>query len=237
MKKSNVLFIANILIIVLTILNLFFINEVAKKRIIEYSTMLASKITKYVVNNAYSSEEFDMNNEKIYEIVQNNDGEIKTIIYDAMSVNNLLNSITEKVYSLFNSLEIGDIGKLSIRENILINARNDTYQDGIVLEVPIGIVTNNFLFANMGPKIPVKISLTGEFESHISTKVEEYGINNALISVFVDIRVTEQITMPFITEKIIIDNQIPIALNLVNGKIPNYYLNGFDKNSNLYQVN
>ena len=90
---------------------------------------------------------------------------------------------------------------------------------------------------NLGPKIPVRISITGELESQISTKVEEYGINNALISMYVDITITEQITMPFISKKIKIDNQIPIAINLINGKIPNYYFDSFDKHSNLYQVN
>ena len=110
-------------------------------------------------------------------------------------------------------------------------------KDGIVIMIPSGIVSNNYLFANLGPRIPVKISLTGEFESCISTKVEEYGLNNALISIYINIKATEQITMPFITEKVEIENQIPLSIYVVNGKIPEYYINGFDRTSNIYRSN
>ena len=212
------------------------INKVTKTKIKDYSTMLASKITKYVVTSAYDTKDFDMNENKLYEIIQNDDGEIKTIIYDAMEVNNLLSTITNKVYTILDQIENETLEKINIRENILTNNNKNEFKNGIILEIPSGIVTDNFLFSNLGPKIPIKISLTGEFESCISTKVEEYGLNNALISIYIDIRETEQISMPFITEKIVIENKIPIAINLVNGKIPSYYLNGFDKNSNIYKV-
>jgi len=234
MKKSTIYFITNILIILISIWQINIINHLSKNRIIEYSTMLASKFTKYVINAAYIQEDFDITKEKIYEMIQDNDGDIKTIIYDATAVNNLLNSITDRVYKTFNSLETGKINELMLNENIVTNKKHE-YKDGIILEVPLGIITNNYLIMNLSPKIPVRISLTGEFESEISTKVEEYGINNALITINVDITVTEQITMPFITERIKIENKIPISINLVNGKIPNYYLNGFEKSSNIYQ--
>lgn len=236
MNIKTKLLIINILIIIVTIQNIIIINNLSKKRIIEYSNMIASKITKYVVNSAYEQNDFDMNKEKVYELIQDKNGDIKTIIYDATVVNNLLNAITDKVYTLFKKIEMGDINNLFTNHNIVINKKSN-FKDGIILEIPLSIITNNFLLINLGPKIPVKLSLTGEFESEISTKVEEYGINNALISVNVDIKVTEQITMPFISKQIVIENQIPIALNLINGKIPNYYLNGFEKTSNLYQVN
>ena len=236
MNIKTKLLIINILIIIVTIQNIIIINNLSKKRIIEYSNMIASKITKYVVNSAYEQNDFDMNKEKVYKLIQDKNGDIKTIIYDATVVNNLLNAITDKVYTLFKKIEMGDINNLFTNHNIVINKKSN-FKDGIILEIPLSIITNNFLLINLGPKIPVKLSLTGEFESEISTKVEEYGINNALISVNVDIKVTEQITMPFISKQIVIENQIPIALNLINGKIPNYYLNGFEKTSNLYQVN
>lgn len=236
MNIKTKLLIINILIIIVTIQNIIIINNLSKKRIIEYSNMIASKITKYVVNSAYEQNDFDMNKEKVYELIQDKNGDIKTIIYDATVVNNLLNAITDKVYTLFKKIEMGEINNLFTNHNIVINKKSN-FKDGIILEIPLSIITNNFLLINLGPKIPVKLSLTGEFESEISTKVEEYGINNALISVNVDIKVTEQITMPFISKQIVIENQIPIALNLINGKIPNYYLNGFEKTSNLYQVN
>lgn len=236
MKRLNIFIMVNLLIVILSFFNIVRINSKTRDNVLEYCNMLASKITKYVVNDAYTAKEYDMNENKLFEIIQGSDGEIKTIIYDTMAVNTLLNSITDKVYDDFNKLESGDIESLNIRENILTNSATNIGSEGIILEIPSGIILDNYLFSNLGPKIPIKISLTGEFESHISTEVKEYGINNALIEMYIDIRVTEQVTVPFLSEKIIIENQIPISLNVINGKIPDYYLNGFDKQSNIYQT-
>lgn len=234
MKFKYKLIFVNLSLLLLAIYNIIIINRFSGDKITEYSTMLASKITKYVVTKAYEPEIFDIN-DNLYEIVQDNDGYIKTIIYDTMEVNKLLSIINENVYDMFDSLENGVLKQINIRENILTNDNKSKFDDGIILEIPLGIVTNNFLFSNLGPKIPIKISLTGEFESCISTSVEEYGMNNALISIYIDIRVTEQITMPFVTEKVVIENKIPISINVINGKIPNYYLSSFDKASNVYK--
>ena len=215
----------NITIIFLTILNISFINNRTKSKIIDYSTMLASKITKYVINNAYVREKVNFYAGDIYDIVKSDDNEIKNIVYDSGVINDLVNSITERVYNMFNKLEYGDLSKLNI---------DKTSFDGIVLEVPSGLITNNYLLSNLGPKIPVKISLTGEFESYVSTDVKEYGINNAMLTIYINIKVSEQITMPFITDIITVENKIPIFMSLVNGTIPNYYISGFNKNSNIY---
>ena len=194
--------------------------------------MIASKITKYVVNNAYVREKVNYYAGDIYDIVKDDTNEIKNIIYDSGIINDLLNSITDRVYEMFNMLEYDDLGKINIRENILSSKANN--KDGIVLEVPSGVIFDNYLLSSLGPKIPVKISLTGEFESFISSEVVEYGINNALITIYINVKVSEQITLPFISDKVVVENKIPIFMSLVNGTIPNYYIGGFSKNSNIY---
>ena len=234
MKKKNKILIINILLLFSSFFNIFIINEISKNNIEEYSYMLASKITKYIVNNAYVREKINYYANDIYDIVKSDEtNEIKNIIYDSGVVNDLINSITDRVYNMFNMLEYGDLNKLNIRENILTSNVNNT-KDGIILEIPSGILFNNYLLSNLGPLIPLKISLTGEFESYVSTDVIEYGINNAMVSIYINIKVTEQVTMPFITKKITIENKIPIFMSLVNGTIPNYYISGFSKNSNIY---
>jgi len=234
LKRRFLFFLAHFFLLLFTFFHIVWINQVTKDKVLEYSTMLASKITKYVVNNAYAADSFDLNRNHLYEIVKGNDGEIKTILYDTKAVNDLLSAINDKVYTMFDELENGNLKKINIQENILTNS-SSSYDNGIVLEIPSGIVMDNYLFANLGPRIPVRISLTGGLESHLSTKVEEYGINNALVSLVVNIRVTEQITMPFITKEIVIENEIPVTIHLINGKIPDYYLNGFSRSSNVYK--
>ena len=217
--RPKKLLVINLIIVFFSCLNIFFINYKTEDRIKSYSSMIASKITKYIVNNAYVREKINYFAEDIYDIVKDESNEIKNIVYDAGVINDLINSITDRIYNMFNMLEYGDLDKLNIRENILTTSKNE--KDGLVLEVPSGIIFNNYLLANLGPKIPVKISLTGEFESYVSSDVKEYGINNAMITININIKVT-------------IENKIPIFMSLVNGTIPNYYIGGFTKNSNLF---
>ena len=40
--------------------------------------------------------------------------------------------------------------------------------------------------------------------------------------------------MPITSKKITITNDIPIAVKIIQGNIPNYYLNGLSGNSNMY---
>ncbi len=230
MKKR--LFIINIIIIVLSTINITFINMKTKDKIRDYSFMIASKITKYIVNNAYIREKINYYIDDIYEIVKDNSDEIKNVVYNSKKINELINSVTERVYEMFNMLEYGDMEKLNIRENIL--SIEHTNNKGIVLEVPCGLITNNYLLNNLGPHIPVMISLTGEFESFISSDIKEYGINNALVEISINIKVNEQVTMPFVTKNIEVTNKIPIFMSIINGNIPNYYIGGFSKNSNIY---
>ena len=76
----------------------------------------------------------------------------------------------------------------------------------------------------MGPKIPIKTNLVGDVISYISAEVDDYGINNSLIKIFVNLKVTQTIILPFYDKNIDMEAKIPIAIKLVAGKIPEYYI-------------
>ena len=73
----------------------------------------------------------------------------------------------------------------------------------------------------------------GDVVTGFSTDVTEYGINNALIKLIIDVKVDTRIILPIISEEINIDASIPIAMKVVQGKIPDYYMNGFSSRSNI----
>jgi len=237
MKKTKIFIIANIIIVIATI---YFINYLSSKindNFIEYAEIEATKITKYVVNQVAVKEVFNgVNMNSLISTTRNNDDEIKSIDFNSTEVNKLLAKVTTSIHEMFKDFENGTSDILDLSHNLLTNASIKDYRGGIIFEVPIGIASNNFILANLGPKIPIKLSITGEIESNISTSVVEYGINSALITLYINIQVSEQILMPFITKKITINQKIPLSISIINGKIPNYYLNGINSNSPLYNL-
>ena len=131
------------------------------------------------------------------------------------------------------AVEEGKIDMLELPENSLSDYNMDLLEKGIIVEVPLGIVTGSNLLYNIGPKIPVKLSLIGDVSTGFSTEVVEYGINNALLKLMIDIKVDTKIILPIISDNLTIECSIPIAMKVVQGTIPNYYINGFTTKSNI----
>ena len=78
--------------------------------------------------------------------------------------------------------------------------------------------------------------LVGDTVSNIKTNIQNYGINNALVEVFVNLQVRVNVILPFISKKVVVDSDIPIALKLIQGTIPNYYSNGISQNSPSFSI-
>ena len=225
--------------IILIVISIVFINYMGRKlndNIIHVATVEATKIAKYVVNHVIN-EELAKGMESLIETVKNKDGDIIMINFDTTKVNTLLNNVTNRILTLFKELEEGNSDMLDLSRNLLTNLEIKDYKEGIILEVPAGLSLNNFIFSNLGPKIPVRLALTGELESYVTNSIEEYGINNSLLTTFINIAVSQEVLMPLGGKKITIVNKIPISINMINGKVPPYYLGGRLGSSSNYNLN
>ena len=135
------------------------------------------------------------------------------------------------------AVEEGKIDMLELPDNSLSDYNMNLLEKGIIVEVPLGIITNSSLLYNIGPKIPVKLSLVGDVVTGFSSEVVEYGINNALLKLMIDIKVDTKIILPIVSDQITIDCSIPIAMKVIQGKIPSYYIDGFTTKSNIVEGN
>ena len=83
----------------------------------------------------------------------------------------------------------------------------------------------------------LKINLIGNVVSSLETSVSNYGLNSALIKVYANVEVTEQIIIPFTTKDIKIVNKVPIAIKVIQGKVPEYYSDGkLNNSSNILSI-
>lgn len=243
LKKKNthtrmMVFILTIVFIVLVaVLSLNIIGSKVSDKIIIFTEAEISKISKLIVNKAVSEaviEEMDIN--KLFIIQKNSDNDIQLIDFDPEIVNRILSAISDSIVEYFEELEKGNSSIVDIKNNLITNTDISSEKEGVIFEIPMGVISNNPLLSNLGPKIPIRISFNGELESSLKTDVENYGINNAIITVSVNIKVSEQILMPVRSKQITISNDIPIAIKIIQGRIPNYYLNGLSENSNLFTI-
>ena len=90
---------------------------------------------------------------------------------------------------------------------------------------------------NLGPKIPVKVSVVGNVLTNIKTKMTNYGINNVLAEVYVTLDITEQVIVPMTYDKLKTNYEILISTFFINGKVPSFYGSTYETSSKIYDVN
>lgn len=212
-------------VIILMIISIIFLFTYINKKItpvfLEYAEFQASKIATYVISKAIDEEvSKNLDIEDLFISSKDSSGNIKSIDFNPITINKISNLIKSNIFEYLEDLENGNIEK--IKNTALFSSR---INEGIVFEIPSGIIFNNVLLANIGPKVPVKLSLTGDILTNIHTKVTDYGINNAVVEVVINVEVYEQVILPFTTKRVTINIDIPIAVKLIQGEIPSYYFN------------
>lgn len=154
----------------------------------------------------------------VVKIEKNNNGEVLSVDYHFDDVYRYLNSSMNLLNNHINEIDL-----------------SDTYIKGKhgVFFVPSTMVSNNLLINELGVKIPIKVQLLKNVDMSFKTKVSNYGINNLLVELYLDITVMNEILL--VGE----DNyqeehfSIVIAAKLITGKVPTYYGGTIEKSSSI----
>ena len=196
-----------ITIIIIGIIASFIIINYISNRFNEVVIPMAeAKTRKYVTEIINNSTDDIMFDNDLFVIEKSNDNEIKMITYNSYEATQLINEITHNIQNELDNLESDD---------------NNRY---IVDEIPFGVIYNNSLLRNLGPRIKIRIDIVGDVLSELETEVKPYGINNALVEVRVKLSANAKVIMPLVSKDINITNVIPISINIVNGSIPEAYI-------------
>ena len=217
-KKIFFLIIVLLIIIVLSIALVQFINIRITPTIMDYSKSEMKRLASIILNKSASDnvlDDFDM--DKLFVITKNKNEEVISITLDSGMVNRITNRISDVCEANIRKIEDGNFSVIQKDFNI---SKDYFY-------VPIGIIFHNTMLQGIGPKIPISIKMLGNVTSGIVSDVKEYGINNSLITISVEIRVELLVLLPFSSDYVTINNVIPIAIKLVQGKVPQFDGSGF----------
>lgn len=220
-KKINIYL---IIFLILGIVTLYILNIFSKKAIpilMDYSKVEVKKIATTLINNAVINEVAkNITIDDLFIIKYSDEGKIISMDVNSKTTNNLLIKSNMEVEKYFKYLEKGEISKLN-----LIGVEIESDKKGVIFEVPTGIIFNNVFLNNLFPKIPVRLNLVESVFSRISTEVEDYGINNAIFKVNINITVDLKVVLPFISDTTELVVNIPIIIKIIEGEVPSYYFN------------
>ncbi len=222
-KKRDILVVILFLILVCTFFIFHLLNKYISPILLDYAEIETTKLSTLIINKAVENQV--SNNFKVEDMIKtttNKNGEIVTVDFDTNIVNQSLVSINNTIQSNLKYLEEG---KLSLIDMPIVSTSYDVEESssGIIYQIPFGVITDTPIIADIGPKIPVKTSLIGSVISNVRTELTPYGINNALLKIYIEATVTEQVILPFISKRINISLEVPVLMKLINGSIPDVY--------------
>lgn len=205
-----------IVIIILTVTFILIKNFSSKseKVLLNYANKETIKISTVLINETLNKINSKYNYDNIIKIEKDTLGNITSIDFNETLSNSILYEFTNILLSNIDTLEEDKIRNF--------NLEYFNYDD-LIYYVPIGIIYNISSLGDFGPDIPFKTSLLSSADTSINSSIKEYGINNSLIELNLNINLYVQVILPFTSDTLNINKTITLDRKIIQGKIPTYY--------------
>ena len=235
-KKYKIIITCIMLSLLLSFILLQAISKQINTILLRYATSETKRFANVVANYSIDNSVLKRIDNEIFTITKSDTGEIQMLDFNTVKVNNVLEYISHKIQTNLIKLEEGNIKDMKYIANTFKGVSLKKLKQGVVCEIPTGVIFGNSILASTGPVIPVRLSFMGEVLTNITTNIKSYGINNAYIQVGIHVRVTERITMPTFTKELPVDINVPLTVKVIQGKVPTYYQSGYNSNSSIYSL-
>ena len=146
-----------------------------------------------------SIENIDYND--LITIVRDNDGNITMIKANVISINRISAALTIDIQEALES------------------------EEQTIIDIPLGSITGEQIFSNMGPKIPIKIIPSGLVTTDFKSEFIEAGINQTIHRIYLYTVCRVNIITPLKTITNDISNEIMVAESVIVGPVPDSYYN------------
>ena len=193
-----------LLVSILTINFFSFFGNRLKSHYLSVASLQADKVASLISLNSVSSL-MKNNYSQVSFIIDTND-----LVFDTNKLNDLLKDSVNLVYQEIKKVEEGTSSYFEWK-----------YGKGIIYEIPFHLFSDNVLYSGFGSKIPVKFSVIGDIKGKISSEIEEFGLNNALINLNLVLDISSRVNVPLSSEIVLTKVSIPLYSKIFTGEIPN----------------
>lgn len=231
-KKTKTDYILFIMIIIFFFVCFFlaFFSKYLSPGIIRISKLKINEVTTNIVNDAvlnYKKSNRELNSLIITTL--NSKNEIISVEVDMDKSYVLMENVVNEIRENIRKFQYGDYDYYNMESLSRID-------NGMVIAIPLGAITGKNLVVNLGPRIPVRISLLENVKGSIRTEVKDYGINNSLINVYLKIEIEQNIEMPSATDSFYNNYEMLLSSKLIQGKVPSFFGELIDSESEIVNI-
>lgn len=185
-----------------------------------------NKLNDYLLVDLVNNKSLD-NLENLIIIEKNSSGDILYVDYNVEKSYEILRLITNSLSNSYYQLETGN-------KDILVNY-NSNYLDysnkNVLLNIPSGYFFKNTMMLNLGPNIPIRLVVNGSIKSSLRTDVSAYGINNAIMKLFVVINLEQSVILPNKQFNVNSTKELLLTSTIVEGQVPSFYNGLIERNT------
>lgn len=212
---SDIILLIMIIVLIISYIMLKVFTIKSEKILLNYAENKSKELSQLLVNNALEEIIIDANVEDIINLEKNQNNEIISLDFNNVKINEIELKISKNIQKNLKKLEEN-------KKNSLTEKYYDDKID-IIYEVPMSIIYDVPILVGIGPKVPFKLDVLGNVKTNVITNIKEYGINNSLVEVILNMKINIQIILPFSSKNIIIESNVPLKTKVIQGKIPTYY--------------
>lgn len=117
---------------------------------------------------------------------------------------------------------VSEINRLKAKTLSIVNERL-LGLDSTEIGLPLGNVILPALFADTGPKLPIRILSIGSSDASFHHRLTEVGINQTSHQILLDVTLTMRVLTPIGVEPIVVTTQVMAAETLIMGAVPSSY--------------
>ena len=215
-RKWLKLLITFILLIIFTFIILVFLSNKVMPFYMNYSEAEMKRVVTTVINKSVTEEVTNqLEVDSLFVLKKENNNTI-IVDFDPVIVNRVMSKISDVVY---NNLKL-----ISKKDKLTLEKYN---LDESYFYIPSGIIFNTTMLNNVGPRIPINLEIISSVNPNLKTEVTEYGINNSLIEVYINVIVDVKMILPMYANTMQIVVVVPLAVKLIQGEVPKYYQRGY----------
>lgn len=192
--------------------------DIAKRKTNEFATRAINSAVYFVEDYGF---------EDMLTITYDNNGNFATYNWNPAVISEINRVATDRVEEFFAHVNRGE--QIEFEHNLREpyeyegGAEGRVEIDPTLIEIPLGQVTGNTVLANLGPKIPINMEVVGTVRTNIVREEEEFGINGAWVSLYINVEADVQIIVPFTTEVTTVHTEIYLDGGAIMGKVPDFY--------------
>lgn len=199
-KKKLIIVFTIILLIIISIL--LYLHYVVNPIIIDASEAKVRSLTQSAVESAvYDVTKDEYLYSDLIEIIKDSNNDIKMISANAYKINLLSKEILNSAQN--NLTTLGEQG----------------------IEIGIGTFTGITLFTDKGPKVSLKLSPIGTIYTRFHSEFTSAGINQTNHSIYLYVQTDVSLILPTDTKVISTTTEVLLTESIIQGKIPDTYLN------------